>query len=315
MKQTMNIVRYDKTFYHIWNEFLKNSKNYHFFFHRDYLSYHVDRFKDYSLLIYEKDKLVALFVANIKGNILYSHQGLTHGGVIVKDSMKLELMLNIFKELKEFLKSKGIFKVIYKALPHIYHLKPSQEDLYALFVHDAKLLKKEVALVIDLTQSIKYSNGRKWSIKRAKSENFLIERSDDFKSFWKILETILKAKHNSKPTHKLSEIEYLASKFPQNIKLFLVKRDHVVVAGAVVYENPTTINLQYVANSNEGREKGALDLLIDHLIKKVYKDKKYFSFGTSSLDNAKSINLGLVDQKERFGARAVMFDQYEWIVT
>ncbi len=312
----MNIVPYEKSFYNIWNDFLKSAKNYHFFFHRDYLKYHEDRFCDHSLLIYNKSKLIALLPANIQNSTLYSHQGLTYGGLIIKDKMKIELMLEIFKTLKEFLISKNINKLIYKTMPYIHHKKPSSEDLYALFLNRATLIKREVSSVINLSESIKYSNGRKWSLKRAKNEQFIIKQSSDFKTFWAILEDILKKHHNSKPTHSLKEIEYLYSKFRDNIKLFLIDKDHVTIAGAVVYENPTVAHLQYVANSDKGRGIGALDVLIDHLIKNIYKDKKYFSFGTSSDDTKEGgINFGLIDQKERFGASAIVIDRYEWNLT
>jgi len=311
----MKIVKYDNTLKNSWNDFLKNAKNYHFFFHRDYLAYHGDRFEDHSLMIYnDKDKLIALLPANIDNNILYSHQGLTYGGFIVNDNSKVEIMLDIFEAVKLYLKDIGIEKVIYKTIPRIHHLKPSEEDLYALFIQDAKLIQRDIAATIDLTKPVKYSNGRKWSLKKAKNENFVIEESNDFASFWSLLEEILKQQHDSKPVHSLEEIEHLHSIFPNNIKLYLVKKDEKLLAGGISFDNPELSHLQYVSNSNEGRKIGALDHLIDHLIQNVYKDKKYFDFGTSNEENGRVLNKGLIDQKERFGARAVAVDKYEWVL-
>jgi hypothetical protein len=311
----MKVLRYEESHKNSWNDFLKNAKNYHFFFHRDYLAYHSDRFEDHSLLIYnEKDKLIALLPANVDKNILYTHQGLTYGGFIVNDNSKTEIMLDIFEAVKEYLKENNIEKVIYKTIPYIHHIKSAQEDLYALFIQNATLIQRDIAATVDLTKPIKYSNGRKWSLKKAKNEGFEIEQSQDFKQFWSLLQEILKQQHDSKPVHSLQEIEHLHSLFPNNIKLYLVKKEGKLLAGGISFDNPEISHLQYVANSNEGRKIGALDHLIDHLMREVYRDKKYFDFGTSNEENGRVLNRGLIDQKERFGARAVAIDRYEWIL-
>lgn len=312
----MTIKRYEKSLQNNWNNFLVNAKNYHFFFHRSYLAYHGDRFEDFSLLIYnEKDKLVALLPANIDGDILYSHQGLTFGGFIVNDGMKTETMLEIFEVVKTFLKKEGIKKVIYKPIPYIHHMKPTEEDLYALFIQNASLIQRDIAAAIYQDKPIKYSNGRKWSLKKAKKEGFTIHESRDFARFWELLEEILKQQHTAKPVHTADEMAHLAELFPNNIKLYLVEKEDKLVAGGVAFDNPEISHLQYVANSNEGRQIGALDFLIDHLIQNVYKEKKYFDFGNSNEDNGRYLNKGLMDQKERFGASAVAFDRYEWVLT
>jgi hypothetical protein len=51
--------------------------------------------------------------------------------------------------------------------------------------------------------------------------------------------------------------------------------------------------------------------VIDSLISKVYKDKKYLDFGMSNEHKGKYLNLGLIAQKEGFGAGSVVYDFYE----
>jgi hypothetical protein len=48
----MTIFKYTKDQKNNWNEFVKNSKNAHFFFQRDYMEYHRDRFEDFSLIFF-----------------------------------------------------------------------------------------------------------------------------------------------------------------------------------------------------------------------------------------------------------------------
>ncbi|MGE4511233.1 MAG: GNAT family N-acetyltransferase [Sulfurimonadaceae bacterium] len=308
----MRIVKYTIAHKNIWNEFIKNSKNSHFFFQRDYMEYHSDRFDDFSLMVFDQtDKLIALLPANIKENILYSHQGLTFGGFLVDDKMKTETMLEVFETLKRFLKEQNIEKIVYKCIPYIYHVKPSEEDRYALFRNDAKLIRRDVTSTIDLTEQVRYSKGRKWTINKAKKESIETIESDDYEIFWELLTNVLESNHEAKPVHTLEEIKKLANLFPKNIKLFLAKKDEKIISGAFIYENQNIVHTQYLANSEEGRELGALDLLIDYLIKDIYKNKKYFDFGISNEDAGRSLNTGLIAQKEGFGARAVVHDFYE----
>ena len=308
----MKIVKYTKECKNIWNEFVKNSKNGHFFFYRDYMEYHSDRFNDFSLLVFdESQKLISVLPANLKNNILFSHQGLTFGGFLVDDKMKTETMVNIFEVLINYLNEEKIKNIIYKCIPHIYHNKPSEEDRYALFRNDAKLIRRDVSSTIDLQEQVRYSKGRKWTINKAKKEDIKLFESNDYKTFWDLLSHVLESNHEVKPVHTQEEIEKLFNFFPKNIKLFLAEKDNVVISGALIYENTNIVHTQYLANSEIGREIGALDLLIDYLIKDVYKNKRYFDFGISNEDAGRYLNIGLIAQKEGFGARAVVQDFYE----
>ncbi|MFT0695708.1 GNAT family N-acetyltransferase [Acinetobacter bereziniae] len=308
----MKILKYDLDCKKEWDLFVDSSKNTHFFFKRDYMEYHCNRFVDFSLLIYDdKNKLIALFPANKQDNVLYSHQGLTFGGFIVDDKMTTETMLNIFEELHKFLSKFHFDKIIYKCIPYIYHTKPAEEDRYALFRNEAKLIRRDISSVINLTTQIRYSKGRKWTINKAKKENMDIIETKEYEVFWNLLTGVLESQHQSKPVHSIDEIKLLAEKFPLNIKLFLILRANEVLAGAIIYENTETVHTQYLANSTLGREIGALDLLLDYLIKEKYNNKKYFDFGISNENQGKILNQGLIAQKEGFGARAMAHDFYE----
>ena len=126
----------------------------------------------------------------------------------------------------------------------------------------------------------------------------------------------LQYRHQAKPTHRLEEIELLAKAFPENIKLFLtLSSQGTLLAGIVVYINVDVVHVQYVASSEEGRSMGAVDYLVDELMNKKYASKKWFSFGTSAEDAGRSLNQGLVAQKEGFGARGVISDHYQIIIS
>jgi hypothetical protein len=267
-------------------------------------------------LVYdEKGSLAAVLPANLNGDTLYSHQGLTFGGFIVSDTMRTEVMVGIFDELIDYLKKCNIKKMIYKCIPYIYHNKPSEEDRYAIFLNDGKLIRRDVTSTIYLDEEIRYSKGRKWSINKAKKEKIEISESKHYSSFWGILESVLESLHNTKPAHTFKEIEMLAQLFPENIRLFLAYHEGELTSGALIFENESIAHTQYLANSSKGREVGALDLLIDNLIKSVFQGKKYFDFGISNENKGRHLNAGLISQKEGFGARPVVHDFYELKIT
>ena len=76
----IEIHRYTAAYHRDWNDFVSESSNGTFLFLREYMEYHADRFTDYSLLVYDGNKLLALLPANRSGDVLYSHAGLTYGG-------------------------------------------------------------------------------------------------------------------------------------------------------------------------------------------------------------------------------------------
>ena len=78
----LEVVRYTSDKKDEWDAFVKESDNSSFLFYRDYMEYHEDRFKDFSLLLYDKNKLCALLPGNILNDEFISHQGLTFGGII-----------------------------------------------------------------------------------------------------------------------------------------------------------------------------------------------------------------------------------------
>ena len=67
------------------------------------MDYHKERFEDYSLLCFKKGKLIAVLPANYKNSKLYSHQGLTYGGLIISSKIKFEDYLRVFEKVLKYL--------------------------------------------------------------------------------------------------------------------------------------------------------------------------------------------------------------------
>lgn len=295
----------------IWNEFVRKSKNATFLIMREYMDYHKDRFTDMSLMFYDNKKnLIGILPTNIEGNELMSHGGLTYGGFILDKKMKTTTMLEMFNLLINFCKGKNIKTILYKPIPYIYHEIPSQEDLYALFINNAKLYIRNISSSIKLNTKNDYETRRKRQINKALKNNIIVLETNDYDKYWVILEQNLMEKHESRPVHTVNEIKSLANIFPNNIKLFCSYKDNTLLGGVVVYENKENVHVQYISASEEGKAIGALDIIFDKLINEIYKDKEYFDFGISNENKGRYLNEGLINQKEGFGASAVAYDQY-----
>lgn len=276
------------------------------------MEYHSDRFEDFSLLVYKKDKLVAVLPANKHGDEIYSHQGLTYGGVVLSKEVKFEIVVEIFKNLLKYLEENAFKNLILKQIPLIYNASPSEEILYLMFVLKAKLIRRDTLSVINLFEKLKMSNNRIEGFKRGERNGLTIKEEDSFELFWNtILIKNLKNKHNVSPVHSLEEIKLLKKRFPKNIRQFNVYKDDKIVAGTTVFESTYVAHSQYISGDENKNLLGSLDFLHIYLINEVFKEKKYFDFGTSNENNGLQINKGLQFWKEGFGARTMTQDYYK----
>lgn len=294
-----------------WDSFVKNSKNGTFLICRDFMEYHSDRFPDHSLLFYNDNKLSAIMPGHICNKVFSSHSGLTYGGLIMSTETKALDVLNMFEHLTVTLRNQGIKKIIYKAIPHIYHKSPAEEDLYALFRYNARLSERHIASTILLSKQITYSSSRKNGLKKTKKEGLYVKGSNDLETFWAILNNNLQAKYNKQSVHTLSEISYLKNKFPESICLYAAfDSDNKMLGGCLTFEMPQIIHAQYTAATPEGKNTGAIDLIIDHIIDAARQNKVYFDYGTSTENEGLYLNENLIYQKEGFGARGIIYDTY-----
>lgn len=306
----VRIEPYKREFKGVWDDFVESAKNGLFMFKRDFMDYHADRFVDNSLLFYDDDELLALLPLSKHGKTLKSHGGLTFGGFISNANMKQRKMNACFEALMAYLKEQKFTRLEYKKSPYIYHESPADEDIYSLFANNAIISKVEVSTTINFKNIVKMSKGRKAQISRAKREGVVVEESSDFEAFIGLENEVLAKYHSTKAVHSGAELALLKGKFSENIKLFVARREGVLLAGCLLFVYKNLVHTQYMASSELGREIGALDLIISTLLEK-YKQKHYFDFGISTENNGRILNEGLIAQKEGFGGRAVVYESWE----
>jgi len=296
-----------------WDDFVRASRNGTFLHQRGYMDYHSDRFDDCSLVASIDGKLCALLPACIEGDTLWSHRGLTYGGWIVPlKHFDVTVMMAVMDAAALWMKDNGIKRFVYKAIPHIYHRYPCEEDLYALFRHGASLTETNISTTIDLTCPLPLDRGNKSGANAARKAGIRVGESDDWEGYWQLLSSLLDERYDTRPVHSIQEIRLLQGRFPNNIRLYTATLGTELLAGVVLYLSMPVAHCQYIGATPLGKESKALTLLFEHLINEYQRlGFRYFDFGISNEDHGRYLNEGLVRQKSRLGGRGIAYNIFE----
>ena len=300
-----------------WNAFVACSVNGTFLFDRGFMDYHAHRFTDASLLIWRGEQLMALLPAHQEGDQCISHGGLSYGGLVVAQPLGAAALLSLLQTLQHYLAGQGVRSLLYKTIPSIYHQLPCEEDRYALFRCQAKLVRREVLSVIG-------PGPAHWPKARRKPLSGALRRrggltltrvqgADEppaWAAFWVLLAAELGERHHSAPVHSLDEMLLLAQRFAAHIHLRLAWQGDTVIAGMVLFDTATVSHVQYMAASPAARRCAALDQLIELAIEQAQSAGRWFDFGHSNEAGGQVLNEGLCFYKESFGASTVVHDHY-----
>lgn len=311
--KSYTIKRYEPKDYGNWNDFIGQAKNATFLFHRGFMEYHKDRFEDYSLMVWDGEKLVAVLPANRVEEYVYSHQGLTYGGLVFSSKLKAEKVELILDEILFFLKENSVEFFCYKPIPNFYFLKGNQELDFFLCRKGGFLERKEMNLAINLTIPLDISKSKLKHFRRIENLHLEIVEEQNLYPFWEeVLKPRLAEKYNTKPVHTKEEIAILKKKFPKNIKQFSVYNGNKIIAGITIFETETVVKSQYGATTKEGDEVRGLDFLFIKLIEKYKTEGKYFfDMGIVGDISKNGYNSGLLKQKEELGCSVYNQDFYK----
>lgn len=296
-----------------WDRYVSKARNATFLFYRNYMDYHADRFTDHSLMFYVDGHLHSILPANIVGTTLYSHQGLTYGGLVMDINVTAADVIQLFREMNEWLRAAGITRVVYKPVPWVYHQHAAEEDLYPLFwICNAKIISRDVGTVIFMQQHLRWRKDRRRRLRHSHELGVKVVREDNFRAFWPVLENNLVDRHGVRPVHTVEEIELLHSRFPKHIVQYNSYYEGEVVAGLTFYLSPQVLHGQYCSSTPVGKKVGAVDAIYEKAMYEDFPEYQYLDFGRSTEGDGSILNDGLVAQKEGFGGRAICYDTYEW---
>ena len=306
----MRVVRYSSEWAAAWDRHVDAARNGHFFFKRGYMEYHSDRFADHSLLFLDdRDRILAALPANESADrVLWSHQGLTFGGLLLSQKVRAGEVLDAFARLRDYLRAHGLPRLRYKAIPSIYHALPSQEDRYALFRNDAICDRVDLSIAIDLSGPWRPNPGKRGGARKAGKLGVEVEASRDFDAFFSMATARLAERYDALSVHSAAEMALLSERFPEQITLHLAQHEGEVLAGVLLFRTSTVWHTQYMSSTEKGRRMRALDLVVVELLEAAQGVVRFFDFGISNEDAGRILNETLCRQKEEFGGSGVVHE-------
>jgi hypothetical protein len=196
-------------------------------------------------------------------------------------------------------------------MPALYHMQPSDEVQYALFVAQAELYRRDAAICLR-PSSFAPNENRKRKIKSANSHHFQIRETENMEPFWnEVLIPNLQISHGGTPVHSLQEIQFLKDTFPEHIKQYDIYERENILGGTTLFNSKKTSLAQYISATPYGKSTDALSALFAHIIQQEYSTFDYFSFGHSNEDSGRVLNHTLSYWKESFGGSTLTHDFYK----
>ncbi|WP_284508030.1 GNAT family N-acetyltransferase [Caballeronia sp. GAOx1] len=315
----MEVVRFESSHAARWDAFCDEAVNGTFLHTRRFLSYHGDRFKDVSALLIKDGEILGAFPAAESPHeraTVVSHPGVTYGGIVHAGGLNGGAMIEALGLLRQHYASEGYGCIRYKAVPHVYQIRPSQDDLYALFRLGARRSRCDLSCAIDLENRARPSERRRRGLKKALRSVSVEVGARQVRAFWPVLTDNLSRKHDAAPVHDVKEMERLIALFPGGIELVCAKVDDRVEAGVVVFKTRRAWHAQYIAASETAYAMSALDAVFDRLIADAASaDVRFFDFGTSNEREGLVLNEGLYQYKHEFGGGGVVHEFYDLDLT
>ncbi|MBN3753907.1 GNAT family N-acetyltransferase [Paraburkholderia sp. Tr-20389] len=312
---TLDVVRYQPSLSEAWDAFCENAVNGTFLHTRRFLAYHGDRFRDVSALLMQDGAIVGVFPAAeapADPSMVVSHPGITYGGIVHTGALCGGRTIEAFERLREHYRADGYRRLRYKAVPHLYQVRPSQDDLYALFRIAAVRSRCDLSCTIDLNDRARPSERRRRGLKKAQKSVTVVSGAGQVRSLWQVLADNLTRKHDAAPVHSIDEMEQLIALFPDFIDLFCARIDGRVEAGVVVFKTRTAWHAQYIAASEAAYAVSALDAVFDRVIADATAaGVRYFDFGTSNEREGTVLNEGLYQYKHEYGGGGVVHEFYD----
>ncbi len=304
----------------LWDDFVWASRNGTIFHTRTFLSYHdPKKFTDHSLLFLKDDVLVGVLTGALEEKTFVSHPGASYGGFVLSPACGMKEtgeMLDAFLAYAKEQKWKGA--TFLRLTPPSVRKLSSDDQEYALYHRGFRVDRFELASSLFLagknTETLPdtFSGKCRNALRKAEKSGLTFKESDDFKSFWKILESTLEVRHASKPTHSVEEILTLKKLLPKHIRLFAAFKEKEMIGGIVTFTlHDKAIYTLYIAQNYEYQELRSVHLIVTELARVCIREKKdVLHFGISTEEKGTVVNDGLFFFKESFGAVSVRRESY-----
>lgn len=313
----IDLLPYDASLSGVWDTLVRRSRNGTFLLERGFMDYHRARFHDCSLVLLRGGEPAAVFAANFdeQSGTVFAHQGLTYGGLMLGDEVggaeALQMQTHVCAHYRECLRARTL---IVKPVPSLYHRYPCEEPLYALFRLSGQLVGRGLSTAVPLNEPLAPSAMRRRCLRKAQRAGVAVREASTpqgVAAFWPMLHDCLATRHGVAPVHTAEEMTLLMSRFPDPIRLFLAcSPGGEALAGVWAFLCGRVLHAQYLATTETGRQVGALDAIVHHLMTGNTFGAHWLDFGISTERQGQVLNEGLIHQKEGFGGRGICYDTY-----
>jgi len=304
-----------------WDQFVSSGNNGTLFHLRKFLNYHPkDRFQDHSILIEKKQNLFSVLPAAeliVDGKrILVSHPGSTVGSFVVPENLSIADAMSMSEALVTYVKENNFSGIRITLPPTLYQRRLSNYMDFSFFKQGFTYSKRDVTSILFLEDSLdknlaKFKSSHLRAVRNAQEKGVNVRQSNDFDSFYHILEQNLKIRHGVSPTHTLAELKNIHAMFPDRINLFAAFVKGVMVAGVVNFVvNDHVVLAFYISHDEAYQEFRAVNLLFYSIFDwAIQQGFKIYDFGTFTVNEEP--NMGLGRFKENFGASGIFRDTIE----
>lgn len=303
-----------------WDDFVLNeSVNGTFLQTMNFLNYHPkDRFKDSSFIIRDKKNTIiavcpACEIIEENNKILYSHKGSTFGGIIIRKRHYLtEKVLEIISEVDNYLKDEEYSSCFFKITPTLFAKKNADLLEYCLS-NKGYYQYTELSTFIDFFSykdkiTSNFTQGKRTNVNNGIKANLIIKpiyNEYEIKLFYEILCENL-YKYDTRPVHSLEELLDLKNnRLGKACQFYGVFKENEMIAGGMVFyfEQINIAHTQYLAAKQEYGTLSPSTFLYYGIINEMRKKNVVgLSWGISTDNQGKDINIGLTKSKEAYGS-------------
>lgn len=301
-----------------WDDFvLTKSSNGTFLQTKNFLNYHPsDRFKDYSLIVYDIKGHVAAVVPGCiinDGNskVFSSHRGSTFGGPVISEKhYSIQKTTEIIETIEDFLRLNDINIIEYKTTPSVFSRKRSDLIEYALY-YEKYTPSISLCLHVDYSDYKEdiYSNlsqGKRTDVNNCKKVGMKYRNLDTLQDITDMYDILCEnlQKYNTKPVHSIDELmDFKDNRLKDNVEFYGVFLEKEMVAASMMFYFGNEIaHTQYLCAKSEYNKLSPMSFLYYSTLEEMKtKGFKKLSWGCTTEDNGTVINMGLAKSKESYG--------------
>ena len=305
----------------VWEQFVQNDHTlFSTFLHsRNFLNYHKEgKFPDCSLMLYdEKNNLSALLPAcewqADQGKIFFSHRGATFGGLVIQQKKyDAENIHSMIAAVEKHLRARNFAQIVLKITPDILSKVSSDLMQYMLF-YNGYSDYKELSTYFDLKQNRKellavFEQGKRTNVNncvKAGLQFRVLKEDKDVETMYTILCNNLE-KYETKPVHTLEELlEFKNVRLSDITEFYGVYDGNKMLAGGMCFKftEANMLHSQYLCADAEYAKLSPMTFLYYSIIKMAGAQRYAgVSWGTSTEEQGRILNLGLIRSKEAYGS-------------